>query len=218
MFSSRLFSKPAARSCSWRSCRTFLAAARGIRPGTTKEPIPVGLEAFIRQRLVPEMSDLYAETHRQVDRLLLPCVLEYTGGNQHQASRLLGIARQTLRQKLRDLGLHVTHSVEAGEAGESVSFWWDRRPAGLILGVHSSIMGWDRRPAGLILGPRPAGRQSTHDRLGTESPIRHRKRGEKSQQSHGDWLLNTRELVVPADVMLNARRSGPCGETGLQGD
>jgi two-component system nitrogen regulation response regulator GlnG len=61
------------------------------------------------------MQDLYADTHRQVDRLLLPRVLEYTRGNQYQAARLLGIARQTLRQKLRDLGLHATHSVEAGE-------------------------------------------------------------------------------------------------------
>ena len=32
-----------------------------------------------------------------------------------QAARLLGIARQTLRQKLRDLGLHVAHSIEADE-------------------------------------------------------------------------------------------------------
>jgi DNA-binding NtrC family response regulator len=75
----------------------------------------LGLEAFIRQRLRPDMQDLYADTHRQVDRLLLPRVLEYTRGNQYQAARLLGIARQTLRQKLRDLGLHATHSVEAGE-------------------------------------------------------------------------------------------------------
>jgi two-component system nitrogen regulation response regulator GlnG len=50
-----------------------------------------------------------------LDRLLLPRVLEYTGGNQVQAARLLGTARQTLRQKLRDLGPHVTHSVEADE-------------------------------------------------------------------------------------------------------
>jgi two-component system nitrogen regulation response regulator GlnG len=71
-----------------------------------------GMDAFIRQRLRPEARDLYADAHRQVDQLLLPRVLEYTGGNQHQAARLLGIARQTLRQKLRDLGLHVTHAVE----------------------------------------------------------------------------------------------------------
>jgi two-component system nitrogen regulation response regulator GlnG len=75
------------------------------------------LEGFIRQRLGPDSQDLYAETHREVDRLLLPLVLEYTQGNQHQAARLLGVARQTLRQKLRDLGLHVAHSVEAAEDG-----------------------------------------------------------------------------------------------------
>src|SRR5439155_9329378 len=73
------------------------------------------LEAFIRQRLGPEARDLYAETHGQVDRLLLPLVLEYTRGSQNQAARLLGIARQTLRLKLRDLGLHVTHFVETDE-------------------------------------------------------------------------------------------------------
>src|SRR6202163_3248084 len=74
-----------------------------------------GLEAFIRERLVPDANDLYAETHRQVDRLLLLRVLEFTNGNQHQAARLLGIARQTLRIKLRDLGLSVSPSVEADE-------------------------------------------------------------------------------------------------------
>jgi two-component system nitrogen regulation response regulator GlnG len=50
-----------------------------------------------------------------VDRTLLPLVLYHTSGNQHQAARLRGIARQTLGQKLRDLGLHVAHSVEADE-------------------------------------------------------------------------------------------------------
>jgi two-component system nitrogen regulation response regulator GlnG len=85
------------------------------REGVEAAGANLGLEAFIRQRLGPDARDLYADTHRLVDRLLLPRVLEYTGGNQYQAARLLGIARQTLRQKLRDLGLHVTHSLEAGE-------------------------------------------------------------------------------------------------------
>jgi two-component system nitrogen regulation response regulator GlnG len=79
-------------------------------PGTA-----LGLEAFIRDRLGPDAQDLYADIHRQLDRFLLPRVLEFTNGNQNQAARLLGIARQTLRQKLRDLGLSVTHSVETGE-------------------------------------------------------------------------------------------------------
>jgi two-component system nitrogen regulation response regulator GlnG len=74
-----------------------------------------GLEAYIRRRLGPDAHDLYADVHGQLDRLFLPLVLEYTQGNQNQAARLLGIARQTLRLKLRDLGLHVTRSVEADE-------------------------------------------------------------------------------------------------------
>ena len=77
------------------------------------------LEALIRQRLNPESRDLYAETHGLLDRYLLTRVLEYTGGSQHKAARLLGIARQTLRLKLRDLGLHVAQSVEADDDNEA---------------------------------------------------------------------------------------------------
>jgi len=75
----------------------------------------VDLGAFLRQRLSPDSHDLYAELHRQVDRLFLTRVLEYTRGNQHQAARLLGIARQTLRLKLRELGLQITRSVDADD-------------------------------------------------------------------------------------------------------
>jgi two-component system nitrogen regulation response regulator GlnG len=73
------------------------------------------LEQFIRARLGSKTEDLYDVTHREVDRLLLPLALNATNGNQHQAARLLGIARQTLRLKLRELGLHITQSVEAEE-------------------------------------------------------------------------------------------------------
>jgi two-component system nitrogen regulation response regulator GlnG len=80
--------------------------------GGPGEPVPAttprdgtGLESFLRGRLGPGARDLYAETHRQVDRFLLPRVLEYTRGNQHKAASLLGIARQTLRLKLREQGL-----------------------------------------------------------------------------------------------------------------
>jgi len=54
----------------------------------------------------------------QLDKLLLARVLEFTGGNHHRSARLLGIARQTLRGKLRELGLHVTHSVESDDNNE----------------------------------------------------------------------------------------------------
>jgi two-component system nitrogen regulation response regulator GlnG len=74
------------------------------------------VETFvIRQRVESDVRDLYAETHRQVDRLLLARVLEHTRGNQQQAALLLGIARQTLRLKLRDLGLSVVRPGEVEE-------------------------------------------------------------------------------------------------------
>jgi two-component system nitrogen regulation response regulator GlnG len=78
-------------------------------------------EAFLRERMGPNSRDLYADSHREVDRLLLPRVLQYTRGSQARAALLLGIARRTLRVKLQDLGLQVTHSVEAdeGEPGTS---------------------------------------------------------------------------------------------------
>jgi two-component system nitrogen regulation response regulator GlnG len=69
-------------------------------------------KAFIRQRLGPDSRNLYAETHQELDRLLLAHVLAYTGGNQHRAALLLGIARQTLRAKMGELGLQVTRSAE----------------------------------------------------------------------------------------------------------
>jgi len=92
------------------------AAAPADSPG-----LGLGLDAFIAERLNSEVNDLYAQTHAQVDRQLLARVLQFTGGNQHQAARLLGIARQTLRLKLRDLGLHVSHSVESDDESSAGS-------------------------------------------------------------------------------------------------
>src|SRR5262249_43592063 len=82
------------------------AAAPVTAPAWRLDP-----EAFIHQRLGPDSRDLYAEFHQELDRLLLPRVLEYTGGKQARAALLLGIARRTLRTKLQELGLHVAHSV-----------------------------------------------------------------------------------------------------------
>jgi DNA-binding NtrC family response regulator len=96
----------------------FLPEVLGSAGDASKASPPaedLGLRAFIRQRLTPDASDLYAEMHREVDRIFLTLVLDHTQGSQRQAARILGIARQTLRLKLRELGLQVTHSVEAEE-------------------------------------------------------------------------------------------------------
>ena len=45
-------------------------------------------------------------------------VLEHTQGNQRQAARILGIARKTLRDKLRELGITIQRSLELGDGAD----------------------------------------------------------------------------------------------------
>jgi nitrogen regulation protein NR(I) len=72
-------------------------------------------EAFINDKIKAGAPDLYALVHAELDRILLPLVYRHANGNQHQAARILGIARQTLRQKLRDLGLSTTGTSESDD-------------------------------------------------------------------------------------------------------
>jgi DNA-binding NtrC family response regulator len=88
----------------------------GVATSPTAPATEPGVETFvIRQQIRSDVRDLYSETHRKVDRLLLSRVLEHTRGNLQQVALMLGIARQTLRMKLRDLGLSVMRPEEAEE-------------------------------------------------------------------------------------------------------
>jgi nitrogen regulation protein NR(I) len=85
-----------------------LTAGAGVSaPQSPRSGENPALEAFIGHRLGPETQDLYAQAQRELDRILLPRVLEYTHGSRRQAARVLGIAPKTLRQKLRELGLNI---------------------------------------------------------------------------------------------------------------
>ena len=88
-----------------------LAATPGAAPRSTD----LDLAGFIRDRLVPGATNLSAETHREVDRLLYTLTLEFTRGNHRDAAKLLGISRQTLRVRMRALGLYVAHSIESDD-------------------------------------------------------------------------------------------------------
>jgi two-component system nitrogen regulation response regulator GlnG len=82
-------------------------------------PVPVGaqapgtgsdfsFEAFILRHIEEGNRSVSAEAHRLLDRLLLRLALRHTRGNQVQAARVLGISRQTLRAKTRELGVPIT--------------------------------------------------------------------------------------------------------------
>ncbi len=75
----------------------------------------LSFEAFILRRLQEGTAALNAEAHQRLDRLLLRLVLRHTRGNQVQAARLLGISRQTLRSKARELGLPIGPGADGDE-------------------------------------------------------------------------------------------------------
>ncbi len=90
----------------------FLPDLTAAAPATTAAAAPAfDLHGFIRERLVPGATDVHAETHREVDRILMTLALQFTGGNHRDAAKTLGISRQTMRTRMRSLGLHVAHVV-----------------------------------------------------------------------------------------------------------
>jgi two-component system nitrogen regulation response regulator GlnG len=93
----------------------FLSLPEGAGETRAVSPRAPAVEAFIRERIEANSSDLYAETHLWLDQILLPLVLEHTGGIQRQAATFLGIGRQTLRQRLRELGLTAAHAADQAE-------------------------------------------------------------------------------------------------------
>lgn len=65
------------------------------------------------------MGGLYGVVLREVETPLLRLVLEACGGNQLRAAALLGLNRNTLRKKLRDLGLLAETRARRGRKGRA---------------------------------------------------------------------------------------------------
>jgi two-component system, NtrC family, nitrogen regulation response regulator GlnG len=85
--------------------------AKGAAPGNW---IRMPLAEVIGHRVaavLPEDQELpeglYAEVRREMERGLFGLVLERVGGNQVQAARVLGINRNTLHKRLKELGMIV---------------------------------------------------------------------------------------------------------------
>ncbi len=63
------------------------------------------LPSFVREAALAESGRLYRSVMTRIELPLLRQALELSGGNQLKAARLLGINRNTLRKRLRLLGL-----------------------------------------------------------------------------------------------------------------
>jgi nitrogen regulation protein NR(I) len=76
------------------------------------------LVGFVRKLLSGNQPSVYQTTHAAVDRILLEVVLKAVEGNQVEAARVLGISRNTLRSRLRALGLAVEKHISADQESE----------------------------------------------------------------------------------------------------
>jgi two-component system nitrogen regulation response regulator GlnG len=92
------------------------AAARPVAASTPA----VELNSLVESLLQSGGKDLHARAVEMLERALLARVLRQTRGHQSQASELLGISRNTLRQKLRALGFAIDKVLnpEADEPAE----------------------------------------------------------------------------------------------------
>lgn len=93
------------------------AESNGHTFGEENTPL-AAWERFIDERIRAGSTDLYEEALELMERTLMTRVLNHCGGNQTQASKLLGITRGSLRHKIRALNIKISSVVDATEEEE----------------------------------------------------------------------------------------------------
>jgi two-component system nitrogen regulation response regulator GlnG len=88
----------------------------GLDGATGHEPLAQAVERHIRQYLAAArdglpMRDVYDQVIAEVERPLIAMTLAATRGNQIKAAAMLGLNRNTLRKKIRDLSIPVVRGV-----------------------------------------------------------------------------------------------------------
>jgi len=61
------------------------------------------LRNWTRKALFRGQTDLMSEARGEMEKIILDCALEHTGGKRVEAARLLGLGRNTLTRKLKEL-------------------------------------------------------------------------------------------------------------------
>lgn len=85
------------------------------KPAPQKRTVDLALEEFMEHRLkdfVKQMKisggrNLYSILLREIERPLITVTLKETNGNQIQAAHLLGMNRNTLRKKIKELKIRI---------------------------------------------------------------------------------------------------------------
>ncbi len=91
--------------------------AEAALPAAEAEGFAAQLERYLRARVAAaanlQAADLHAEIVAEIEAPLIRLTLAATRGNQIRAAALLGLNRNTLRKKLRELGIDVVRGPAA---------------------------------------------------------------------------------------------------------
>ena len=71
--------------------------------GETGESWSKALHKWTRKALYNGQTDLMSEARGELEKIILDCALEHTGGKRVEAARLLGLGRNTLTRKLKEI-------------------------------------------------------------------------------------------------------------------
>jgi two-component system nitrogen regulation response regulator GlnG len=95
---------------------TGIEAEQAPHHAAGTEPLAAAVERHIRQFLAATsdgmpMRDIYDRVIAEVERPLIQMTLSATRGNQIKAAAMLGLNRNTLRKKIRDLEIPVVRGI-----------------------------------------------------------------------------------------------------------
>lgn len=71
--------------------------------GDSGEQWSDALRSWTKKALFRGQTDLMSEARGEMEKIILDCALEHTGGKRVEAARLLGLGRNTLTRKLKEL-------------------------------------------------------------------------------------------------------------------
>jgi DNA-binding protein Fis len=88
---------------SWKDCKSF--AENGLEMSALEDVVQDKVRTFFEKLGSVETSGVYGAVMKQVERPLFGECLRWAGGNQLKVARVLGVNRNTLRRKMKALGL-----------------------------------------------------------------------------------------------------------------
>jgi two-component system nitrogen regulation response regulator GlnG len=87
--------------------------ARRISEAVLSDLVEGKISDFVRRMKAGGGRDLYGILVREIERPLITLVLKETNGNQIKAAQMLGMNRNTLRKKIRELQITVRRPTAA---------------------------------------------------------------------------------------------------------